>query len=242
MMLGLGFGTPFFLVFGGLSDKIGRKWIMLLGMLIAIVSYRPIYSAMYDAATLKNKQEDVSLQKIESTETPNATKAGQNLKTTVTTKVFTDGTKQKETKKETIFTDASKAVPPTEVKTTKSVEVNTHSFWVLVLLVFVQVIFVTMVYGPIAAFLVEMFPVKIRYTSMSLPYHIGNGIFGGLLPAIATFLALRATQANEAAAKAGIILPYDKPFLEGLWYPIIIAAICFVIGALYIHGKGKKEE
>jgi len=111
-----------------------------------------------------------------------------------------------------------------------------------VLLVFIQVIFVTMVYGPIAAFLVEMFPVKIRYTSMSLPYHIGNGIFGGLLPAIATFLALRATQANEAATKAAAKLPYDKPFLEGLWYPIIIGGICFVIGALYIHGNSKKEE
>ena len=76
---------------------------------------------------------------------------------------------------------------------------------------------------------------------MSLPYHIGNGIFGGLLPAIATFLALRATQANEMAAKAGEALPYDKPFLEGLWYPIIVAAVCFVIGVLYIHEKGKKE-
>lgn len=242
MMWGLGLGTPFFLVFGALSDKIGRKWIMLLGMLIAIFSYRPIYSAMYDAANLKDKQENVSLQKIESTEVPDATKSGQSLKTTVTTKVFTDGTKQKETKKETTFTDVSKVIPPTDVKTTKAVEVNSNSFWLLVLLVFIQVIFVTMVYGPIAAFLVEMFPVKIRYTSMSLPYHIGNGIFGGLLPAIATFLALRATQANDAAAKAGTKLPYDKPFLEGLWYPIIIAAICFVIGALYIHGKGKRED
>ncbi len=242
MMFGLGFGTPFFLAFGALSDKVGRKWIMLLGMLIAIFSYRPIYAAMYDTATLKNKQENISLQKIETTETADATKADQSLKTTVTTKVYTDGTRQKETKKETIFTGASKAVPPTDVKTTRAVEVNGHSFWLLVLLVFIQVIFVTMVYGPIAAFLVEMFPVRIRYTSMSLPYHIGNGIFGGLLPAIATFLAIRATQANNAAVKAGTKLPYDKPFLEGLWYPIIIAAICFVIGALYINDKGKKEE
>jgi hypothetical protein len=99
-----------------------------------------------------------------------------------------------------------------------------------------------MVYGPIAAFLVEMFPVKIRYTSMSLPYHIGNGIFGGLLPAIATFLATKATQANEVAVKAGKALPYDKPFLEGLWYPIILAAVCFVIGALYINGNDRKVE
>ena len=242
MMWGLGLGTPFFLVFGALSDKIGRKWIMLVGMLVAIFSYRPIYSAMYDTASLKNKQEDASLQKIETTETPSAAKTGQILKTTVTTTAYTDGTKQKEIKKETIFAGASKVVPPTDVKTTKAVEVNTHSFRLLVLLVFIQVIFVTMVYGPIAAFLVELFPAKIRYTSMSLPYHIGNGIFGGLLPAIATFLALRATQANEAAAKAGTKLPYDKPFLEGLWYPIIIAAICFVIGALYIHRNRQKED
>jgi MFS family permease len=242
MMFGLGFGTPFFLIFGALSDRIGRKWIMLLGMLIAIFSYRPIYSAMYDAADLKNKQEDVSKQRIEATETPDPTTSGQSLKTTVTTTVYTDGTKQKETKKETIFIDVSKIVPPTDTKTTYSVEVNSQGFWTLVLLVFIQVIFVTMVYGPIAAFLVEMFPVKIRYTSMSLPYHIGNGIFGGLLPAIATFLALRATQANDVAAKAGAPLPYEKPFLEGLWYPIIIAAVCFIIGALYINGQAKKED
>ena len=242
MMLGLGFGTPFFLVFGALSDRIGRKWIMLLGMLIAIFSYRPIYSAMYDAASLKNKQEVPALGRIEVSEQPNATISGQSLKTTVTTKVFEDGTLQKETRKETVFSEATKTVPATDIKTTKAVEVNTTTFWLMVLLVFIQVIFVTMVYGPIAAFLVEMFPVKIRYTSMSLPYHIGNGIFGGLLPAIATFLAIRATQANETAAKAGLELPYEKPFLEGLWYPIIIAAICFVIGALYIHGNAKKED
>lgn len=99
-----------------------------------------------------------------------------------------------------------------------------------------------MVYGPIAAFLVEMFPVKIRYTSMSLPYHIGNGIFGGLLPAIATFLAAKATQANDIASREGNALPYEKPFLEGLWYPILIAGVCFVIGTLYINGKDRKIE
>jgi MFS family permease len=242
MMYGLGFGTPFFLVFGALSDKIGRKWIMLLGMLIAIFSYRPIYSAMYDAANVKNKQEVPALGRIEVTHKPDADKSGQTLKTTVTTKVYSDGTLQKEIKKETLFTNASNTVPATDIKTTKTIEVNNQAFWLIVLLVFIQVIFVTMVYGPIAAFLVEMFPVKIRYTSMSLPYHIGNGIFGGLLPAIATFLAIRATQANDAAAKAGTALPYEKPFLEGLWYPIIIAAVCFVIGALYIHANSKKEE
>ena len=77
---------------------------------------------------------------------------------------------------------------------------------------------------------------------MSLPYHIGNGIFGGLLPAIATFLATRATQLNEAAAQKGTALPYDKPFLEGLWYPILVAAVSFVIGAVYINGKDKSVD
>jgi hypothetical protein len=77
---------------------------------------------------------------------------------------------------------------------------------------------------------------------MSLPYHIGNGIFGGLLPAMATFLAARATQANEEAMAAGLALPYDKPFLEGLWYPIIIAGVSFVIGALYINGKDNRID
>jgi hypothetical protein len=77
---------------------------------------------------------------------------------------------------------------------------------------------------------------------MSLPYHIGNGIFGGLLPAIATFLATKATLANEEALKSGSPLPYEQPFLEGLWYPIIVAGICFVIGALYINERTNKLE
>ena len=88
-----------------------------------------------------------------------------------------------------------------------------------------MIIFVTMVYGPVAAFLVELFPTKIRYTSMSLPYHIGNGVFGGLVPFIATLLSATYT---------------DDP-LVGLWYPIIIAGVCFVIGALYLSNKIDEE-
>jgi len=84
-----------------------------------------------------------------------------------------------------------------------------------------MIIFVTMAYGPIAAFLVEMFPTKIRYTSMSLPYHIGNGVFGGLVPFIATLLSTTFT---------------NDP-LVGLWYPIGVAALCFIIGALYLSNK-----
>ena len=83
-----------------------------------------------------------------------------------------------------------------------------------------------MVYGPIAAFLVEMFPIRIRYTSMSLPYHIGNGVFGGLLPAVSTYLSTTAHEGGNA-----------QWYLEGLWYPIIVAAICFIIGLIYLKGN-----
>ena len=85
-----------------------------------------------------------------------------------------------------------------------------------------------MVYGPIAAFLVEMFPVKIRYTSMSLPYHVGNGIFGGLLPAVSTYLVTNAKNNGD-----------PQFYLEGLWYPIGITAVCFIIGAIYISNKDR---
>jgi MFS family permease len=218
IMWALLLATPFFVVFGALSDKIGRKWIMLTGMLLAILSYRTIYSTMYEVGSVTHKKEILAQRNI-----TNLTNSH-----TITQHHYADGTTQKIVKKEnSIMT---------------SVELDTTSFWKLVGLVFIQVLFVTMVYGPIAAFLVEMFPTRIRYTSMSLPYHIGNGIFGGLLPAMATFLAARATQANEEAVAAGLPLTYEKPFLEGLWYPIIIAGICFIIGALYINGEDNRIE
>ena len=98
---------------------------------------------------------------------------------------------------------------------------ETVAYWKMVVIVFIMIIYVTMVYGPIAAFLVEMFPTKIRYTSMSLPYHIGNGVFGGLTPFIATLLTTI----------------YIDNKLVGLMYPIIIATVCMVIGTIYINNK-----
>lgn len=242
IMWALLFGTPFFVVFGALSDRIGRKWIMMIGMLIAILSYRYIYSSMYDAGAVKVKTEMTDLTKIDVSTVADAKSPADSVRTTTTLKTFTDGTTYKEVKKETLHADITKADPAKDIKVSKTVVLDSGSFWKLVFWVFVQVLFVTMVYGPIAAFLVEMFPTRIRYTSMSLPYHIGNGIFGGLLPAVATFLATKATQANEAAAKLGEKLPYDKPFLEGLWYPIIIAGVCLIIGVLYINGEDNRIE
>jgi hypothetical protein len=97
----------------------------------------------------------------------------------------------------------------------------------MVLLVFIQILYVTMVYGPIAAFLVELFPTRIRYTSMSLPYHIGNGIFGGLTP----FIATRLFDASKTAENPG-----GDPYI-GLFYPMLIAGVCCIIGLLYLPSK-----
>ena len=215
---------------------------MLIGMLVAIVSYRSIYSKMFDAGSLSKKTEIAANTQVNTTIAADPKHAGDSIRTTITMKEYEDGTKAKFTKKETIHADAAKADPKKDIVETKAVTLDNSSYWTLIWMVFIQVIFVTMVYGPIAAFLVEMFPTRIRYTSMSLPYHIGNGIFGGLLPAIATFLATKATQANEAAKAAGTALPYDKPFLEGLWYPIIVAAVCLVIGIFYINGEDNRTE
>ena len=188
IMWALLLGTPFFIFFGWLSDKIGRKWIMLAGMLLAVFLYRPLYTAMYEIGT-------------------SAEHTVVNVNGTVNT-----------------------------------ILLSATGFWQLVGLVFIQVVLVTMVYGPIAAFLVELFPTRIRYTSMSLPYHVGNGIFGGMLPLVATYLTSQAARANEVAAKGGLPLPYDKPYLEGLWYPMAVAGVCFVIGALFIDGKDNRID
>ena len=188
IMWALLLGTPFFIFFGWLSDKIGRKWIMLAGMLLAVFLYRPLYTAMYEIGT-------------------SAEHTVVNVNGTVNT-----------------------------------ILLSATGFWQLVGLVFIQVVLVTMVYGPIAAFLVELFPTRIRYTSMSLPYHVGNGIFGGMLPLVATYLTSQAARANELAAKGGLPLPYDKPYLEGLWYPMAVAGVCFVIGALFIDGKDNRID
>ena len=219
-------GTPFFVVFGWLSDKVGRKSIMMAGMLLAIIFYRPIYKAMYNTSDVSIKTELVDQTKlVASVKDIDATKKDSIY---TTTKMYADGTAFEEIKtvhmENGVRLKADDGKDKVETKITKTI--NSADKWMLIFLVFVQVIFVTMVYGPIAAFLVEMFPVKIRYTSMSLPYHVGNGIFGGLLPAISTYFVTTAKDAGD-----------PEFYLEGLWYPIIIAGVCFVIGMIYIDKK-----
>lgn len=217
-------GTPLFIYFGRLSDRIGRKNIMMLGMLLAAVLYIPIYRQMYALA-------DVKQTPVTSESVVNVSKSimpdGEAQVVTTRQQVFENGTTVLAT---TTETTASVSAPP--ITTTKiEKNLNDRNFWLMVLLVFVQVIFVAMVYGPIAAFLVELFPTRIRYTSMSLPYHIGNGIFGGLTPLIATSLYVASkTQSN----------PEGNPF-AGLYYPIIVAVICFLIGMVFLSNKRKAD-
>jgi len=173
---------PFFTVFGALSDRIGRKWLMLAACLLAVLTYVPIYKSMQTAAG----------------NNINGLKSGKNPVTGAIslTPLTTD-------------TVTGQAVPAKEAANPDIPK--------LVLLVFVQVLYVCMIYGPIAAYLVEAFPAKIRYTSLSLPYHIGNGVFGGLLPLIG--LSIVARTGNIYA---------------GLYYPITVAALTFVVGSLLL--------
>lgn len=230
MAIALLLGTPFFVFFGWLSDKVGRKAVMMTGMLIAIFAYRPIYDAMFKSIDIAQKEVATGGITEKRTAKIHDKVATDSLITFHKEIAYTDGTL---IKKDSVV-HWSAAVPvmkdgkAEEPKLSKSVVITDDTKWYLVFLVFIQVIFVTMVYGPIAAFLVEMFPVRIRYTSMSLPYHIGNGVFGGLLPAVATYLVTTGKDAGHSGW-----------YLEGLWYPIGVASVCLVIGLIYIKNKNQ---
>ncbi|HEV7842665.1 MAG TPA: MFS transporter, partial [Pyrinomonadaceae bacterium] len=183
-------GMPFFVLFGALSDRIGRKRIMMVGCLLAALSYLPIYKAMQAAA---------GSEVVTATSQKNPATGAISL----TPQTFVNGALQ----------PAKEVLPYSDFNSF----IGNPIAWKLIILVFIQVIFVTMVYGPIAAYLVEAFPAKIRYTSLSLPYHIGNGVFGGLLPLIG--LSVIAQTGNIYA---------------GLYYPIAVAALTFVVGSLLL--------
>jgi MFS family permease len=194
-------GMPFFVLFGALSDRIGRKRIMMAGCLLAALSYIPIYQAMQRAA-------------------------GSNVVTAISQKNPVTGaiSLTPQTVVNGQLTPAAEVLPFQGVASL----FGEPTAWYLISLIFVQLLFVTMVYGPIAAYLVEAFPAKIRYTALSLPYHIGNGVFGGLLPLIG--LAVIAETGNIYA---------------GLYYPIAVALLTFAVGSVFLvdtHGTLIWEE
>lgn len=215
------FATPFFVIFGSWSDKVGRKWIMLVGMLLGVICYRPIYQYFLDATNVKEMQKTMLLSESDPVIERGLVKdKADSLITTTVTKTLTNGMTFKESKVVVVPEDVLAEVPAPET-IIKDVTLSQGAYLMIIALVFFQVVLVTMVYGPIAAFLVELFPTQIRYTSMSLPYHIGNGVFGGLVPFIATLIA--SFQGSTP--------------LSGLWYPIGIAALSFIIGAVYIDNR-----
>ena len=233
MLWAIVFATPFFVFFGWLSDKIGRKWIMMAGMLGGVLFYRPLFSIFLKDTDTKewiNKGISVIEEKkitlstndsIQQTELKFKTSDGSFF-----TFIKTDTLKTMLKLGPVLSIGAIYQPNPSErnlVFTNK--KLNQQTYFKFIFLVFIMILFVTMVYGPIAAFLVEMFPTKIRYTSMSLPYHIGNGVFGGLTPYIALLLTTI----------------YTKDKLVGLYYPIIIAGLCLIIGILYLNNKKDKD-
>jgi len=220
LLLAILLATPFFIVFGGWSDRVGRKWIMLGGMLLAIVTYRPLFNQLLVLSDSAGHVEQTEQKEIRNT-VAFIGKSRDMIQTNATLTHYEGGFLLTETKKDTVYASGKTSATPV-VTIAKSLD--TADYWKIVAVLFVLVFYVTMVYGPIAAFLVELFPTRIRYTSMSLPYHVGNGVFGGLAPFIAVLLST--------------IYTGDK--LVGLWYPIGVCAVCLVIGAIYIPGRGKK--
>ncbi len=248
--------TPFFVVFGALSDKVGRKPIIMLGCLLAVLTYFPLFKALThygnpaiehasqsnpvvvvaDPATCSFQFDPVGKKTFTSacdiiksalvksgvpySNEASPGTAGASVKIGATTIQSFNGTGMEAGAFKT-QSDAFNA----ELKTALAsagypakadpAQINQG---MLLLILTILVIYVTMVYGPIAAWLVELFPTRIRYTSMSLPYHIGNGWFGGFLP----------TTAFAIVAATGDIY-------SGLWYPVIIAAMTFVIGSLFLR-------
>lgn len=242
IVVALALGTPFFIIFGMLSDKIGRKPIILAGFLLAMVTYFPIFKGITHFA---NPKLEAALAASPVTVIADPSECSFQFKATGTEK-FTTGCdiakaalvnlsvnyQNQDAPKGTAATvkigeqtlvstspDFAKALPAA-IKAhgyPASADPNDINYVMTTVLLWILVIYVTLVYAPIAAWLVELFPSRIRYSGMSLPYHIGNGWFGGFLPA--TVFAIVAATGN---------------IYSGLWYPVAIAAMSLVVGFLFL--------
>jgi MFS family permease len=245
--LSLLIGTPFFIVFGALSDKIGRLKIILFGCLIAAVTYFPLFKALTHYV-------NPALEAYQIANPMSVAASPKNCEFHIFVgpwSTFSDCDKAKDylTKAGLSFTSTDLPAGATDTVITKignteikgfddkkfaetlkasgypaSADKSKINYGMTLLILVIMMIYVTLVYGPIAAFLVELFPTRIRYTSMSLPYHIGNGWFGGMLPLLATAMV---------AASGDIYY--------GLWYPIVVAIMTVVIGALFLRDNKDRD-
>jgi MFS family permease len=248
-MIGLALliGTPFFIVFGALSDKIGRLKIILFGCLIAAVTYFPLFKALTHYV-------NPALEAYQTANPMSVSAAPQNCQFHIFVgpwSTFSDCDKAKDflTRAGLSFTSTDLPAGATDTVVTKigstelkgfddkkygealkasgypnGADKSKINYPMTLLILVIMMIYVTLVYGPIAAFLVEMFPTRIRYTSMSLPYHIGNGWFGGMLPLLATAMV---------AATGDIYY--------GLWYPIVVAVMTFVVGVIFLRDHKDRD-
>jgi MFS family permease len=251
-------GTPFFVIFGSLSDRIGRKPIILAGLLLAVLTYFPLFKALTNAANPDLAAAQTANQVVVTAPAAECSFGGNPVARDIDFHTSCDIAKRFLAQQSVSYENAVGAGPATVKIGDKVIQAPTGTVAggkfdeasakaiaafkkettdalraagypakadpakmnkpMMIAILALLVIYVTMVYGPIAAALVEMFPTRIRYTSMSLPYHIGNGWFGGMLPTIS--FAMVASNGN---------------MYYGLWYPIVIAAITFVIGLLFVR-------
>jgi MFS family permease len=242
IVIALAIGTPFFIVFGWLSDKIGRKPIILAGFLLAVFTYFPIFKGLthYANPALEAAQTSAPVTviadpaqcsfQLKLTGTEKFTSSCDVAKSALVARSVTYAHEEAPAGTTAAVRVGDQTIPADTPDFTKVVgeAITAHgypakadpaqiNYPMTILLLTILVVYVTLVYGPIAAWLVELFPTRIRYTGMSLPYHIGNGWFGGFLPA--TVFAIVAATGD---------------IYSGLWYPIVIAAGSFVIGLLFL--------
>jgi len=220
VIVGMLLSIPFYILSGWLSDKIGRKSLILLSLLLSIISFRPVYEQMYQIGNLNNKTENKAAVEIvtEREKLPTGT-----FEITSTSHFYSDQTICKVIEKENLQ-------PGNVIKSVSSkiITLNATDRWKLMALVFWLMLINAIGYGPLAAFLVEMFPLKIRYSSLSLPFHLGHGIFGGMALVIVTYLVDTASKFQS-----------NGFYLAGLSYPIVIMSIALLIGIFYL--KDDKE-
>jgi MFS family permease len=215
--------APFLVVFGGWSDRVGRKWIMMAGMLLAVLTYPFLFRQLLTIPGTEGRTELAARKEILSTLTF-IDKSKDIIHTSNTISHYEGGLTVTETAKDTIY--GSGKTPTTKPLVTSSRTVSGADYRKIVGILFLMVFYVSMVCGPGAALLMELFPAPIRHPSMLLSDHIGNGIIGGMTPFVATLLSTT----------------YTGHPLAGLWYPVGVAAVCVIIGVLFIPNRSPNAE